>query len=75
MKSVHEDTRNEEMGEESEEEEGEEGEDDNSNLEDQAKTIESNCSAVESIMRDHRVACIAYNFTRLPCAAHKVRFY
>ena len=41
---------------------------------DEADLIEQNLAKMETTMSSHRLAFLAYSYTRLPCAAHKVRF-
>ena len=64
LQSLHEESREErsktgdETGDESDEERGEDDLDDH----------------LEATMISHSVALLAYSYTRLPCAAHKVRW-
>ena len=59
-----EETDDEETGDQNREEDGL----------DEADLIEQNLAKMETTMSSHRLAFLAYSYTRLPCAAHKVRF-
>ena len=64
-------------GEESAEQSGDEsGEEDemgeDNDQENEENTIKDNVIELESTMSSHSLAFLAYSYTRLPCAAHKV---
>ena len=77
LKAVHEKTRMEtrKSGEESGEESGDESNvsDEEDDLDDEAFRIQTNLNELESKMMSDSSDFLEYSYTRLPCAAHKVR--